>query len=130
MARLFGGKIIAVDVIPDADLAAEGDPSASISGWNYAWKRANPLAKSPGMPSILSILMRSVTSSTQGLRRARELSEMCVLYLRPAVSRWNLLDFRAAEPVAEEAHRATYDAIAAWWKKDRGVVLPPPGNPA
>jgi hypothetical protein len=128
MASLFGGKIIAVDVIPEVDLLAEGDMPSSMSGWSVAWRHLNPFAEAVAVPNILSIMMRSATTSSQGLRRAADLSRKCALYLRPAVSRWNILDFKAAEPIADEAYRATRDAIGAWWERERSVVMPGVGG--
>jgi hypothetical protein len=65
-----------------------------------------------------------VTTSTQGLRNANELGARCALYLRPPVSRWNLMDFRAAGSIAEAAERATRSAIETWWKTAKPSVMP------
>jgi predicted acylesterase/phospholipase RssA/CRP-like cAMP-binding protein len=122
MASLFSGSIIAVDVIPKVDLMAEGELPASLSGWRFAWQRLNPGAKPIGMPTILSVLMRSATCSSLGLR-TEEQARLCALYLRPAVSRWNMMDFANAEPIAQEGYQGTYDAIRGWWEAEGPKIL-------
>jgi len=117
MAAAFGGKTIAVDVIPEVDMLAEGDLPPALSGFHAAWRKVNPFAERVGMPNILSVLMRSATSSSRGLRRAEDMPEGSLL-LRPQVSRWNMIDFTAAEPIADEGYRGTVEAIRRWWSQD------------
>jgi predicted acylesterase/phospholipase RssA len=116
MSATFGGKIIAVDVIPEVELRDEGSAKAAISGWNAAWRRINPRHRDAS-PNIVTVLMRSVTTGSRGLRNSAEAS----LFLRPSVSRWNMIDFRSAEPIAEEGYRGTIDAIRTWWASQRGT---------
>jgi predicted acylesterase/phospholipase RssA len=126
-ARLWGGKIVAVDVVPDFELERQdstAEPPASVSGWKYLWRQVSPFGKKMPMPNILSIMFRTVTTSTQGLRNATELGAQCSLYLRPPVSRWNLMDFRAAGPIAAEGERATRADIETWWLDAKPSVMP------
>ncbi|MEZ4364428.1 MAG: cyclic nucleotide-binding domain-containing protein [Kofleriaceae bacterium] len=110
VASKFGGKVIAVDVIPEVELSADGATGATQSGWSAAWRRINPMHRH-AVPNIVTVLMRTVTTGSRGLRNSAD----CSLLLRPAVSRWNMIDFGAAEPIAEEGYRGTIDAIRAWW---------------
>jgi predicted acylesterase/phospholipase RssA/CRP-like cAMP-binding protein len=113
MRSLIGGSVVAVDVIPDIDLQASGDLPNHLSGWSYAWHKVNPLATKIGMPNILSILMRSMMVASKDVLRAEE--KTTSLYLRPPVNKWNMLDFKSAEPIAEQGYRGTVRAIEAWW---------------
>lgn len=122
MMSLFGERVIAVDVIPDVDVAMSGDRPASMSGWTAAWRVVNPFAKEVGVPSILSTLMRSAMMSSRGLRSVDPNLYPHLLYLKPPVSRWNLMDFTNAEPVANEGYRGTVEAIKGWWAREKPVT--------
>ena len=117
MRTLIGGSVIAVDVIPDIDLQSSGELPPHLSGWNYMWSKINPFAPKLGMPNILSILMRSVMVASKDVLRAEE--KLTTLYLRPPVDKWNMLDFKSAEPIAEQGYRGTYAKIKAWWETAR-----------
>jgi predicted acylesterase/phospholipase RssA/CRP-like cAMP-binding protein len=112
MASLIGGAIVAVDVIPEIDLGAAPKPA---TGWKTALRTLNPLA-GRATPNILSILMRSVTTANAGMR-VETATELASLYLRPELDRWNMLDFSAAEVVAEQGYRTTVHTIARWWEQ-------------
>jgi predicted acylesterase/phospholipase RssA len=113
--------VIAVDVIPDIDLQSNGDVPNHLSGWSYMWRKVNPFAPKLGMPNILSILMRSVMVASKDVLRAEE--RLTTLYLRPPVAKWNMLDFKSAEPLAEQGYRGTFDQIKAWWETARATHL-------
>jgi hypothetical protein len=124
MASLLRGTVIAVDVIPEVDLRAEGDLPMHLSGWEVAWRRLNPLAETIRMPNIASILLRSVTIASHGLRRGGQSAKLAALYLRPNVDHWNLLDFKSAGPIAEQGYRGTIEQIRAWRKSRRERMDP------
>jgi predicted acylesterase/phospholipase RssA len=113
MRSLIGGSVVAVDVIPDVDLQSSGELPNHLSGWAYAWRKVNPFTSKIGMPNILSILMRSMMVASKDVLRAEE--QITSLYLRPQVSKWNMLDFKSAEPIAEQGYRSTLKQIEAWW---------------
>ena len=122
--QIFGGHVIAIDVVPEFELTAQAGLPLHVSGFGYLLRLVNPFSRPLGMPNIASILMRTMTTSTQGLRRASELSRCCALYLRPHVSRWNMLDFGAADAIAMEGDRGTRPAIAAWWQQQQPRLVP------
>lgn len=119
MMGLFGAKVIAVDVIPDVDVPVKGEEPAAMSGWKAAWRMVNPLSKEVGVPSILSTLMRSAMMSTRGLRSVDPLLYPHLLYLKPTVTRWNLMDFSNAKPVADEGYSGTVKQIKEWWAREK-----------
>jgi predicted acylesterase/phospholipase RssA len=123
MQSLFQGAIVAVDVIPETDLTASGELPNYLSGWTVAWRYMNPFKPRLGMPNLLSILMRSVTTASYSLRRATEAASHTALYLRPPVQRWNMLDFKEARPIAEQGYRATFQQIRRWWTESGPAIL-------
>jgi predicted acylesterase/phospholipase RssA/CRP-like cAMP-binding protein len=123
MASLFGGAIIAVDVMPEVDLRANAEVSEPKVGWRAAGRRLNPLARSDGMPDILSILIRSATTASYSVQRAEESKKLAALYLRPTVSRWNVVDFKAAPGLADEGYRGTVEVIREWWRREGDALM-------
>jgi predicted acylesterase/phospholipase RssA len=126
MADLYGGRIVAVDVIPDVDLEAQGSFPAVTSGAKelYRLVRSGFSRKGGGrMPSVLSTLMRTATSSAQGLRAGAAAVRPSDLVLRPALTRWNMLDFSSAERIADEGYRQAVQPVKAWWEAHRDEVL-------
>jgi predicted acylesterase/phospholipase RssA/CRP-like cAMP-binding protein len=119
MMSLIGPRVIAIDVMPEFDVEVGGEKPASLSGWTAAWRALNPWGKEVGVPNLLSTLMRSAMMSARGLRSVDPATYPHLLYLRPPVSRWNLMDFSNAAPVAEEGYRATAKAIKDWWAREK-----------
>jgi hypothetical protein len=120
MANLYGGAIIAVDVIPKVDLQVAPDLPPMMSGWRVAWNKLNPFTANIGLPNIVSVLMRSVTTASRLHQSEGDASVS--LYLRPQVSRWNMLDFKAGAPIAEEGYRGSRDALRVWWNAERRAL--------
>ena len=63
MKKRCGGKVIAVDVTPEKDLAVSGPYPEAASGWNFLLNR-----KRLELPSILAIIMRTVMLSSAHYR--------------------------------------------------------------
>ena len=123
MVALLGGVVIAVDVIPEVDLRAEGDVPTYLSGWNLALRRLNPLAARVDSPNIASILLRSVTIASDGLRSADRSAKLTALYLRPRLDNWNPLDFKAAASIADQGYRGTVQPIRTWWAQHSDHIM-------
>lgn len=123
MDRLFPGTILAVDVMPEIDLVTGSDMPMHLSGWQAAWNLVNPRTRARGMPNILSILIRSATLASHSMLRAERAADLAELYLRPQVEQWNLLDFKAAESIAEQGYRSTLDTLRTWWEKREQALL-------
>jgi CRP-like cAMP-binding protein/predicted acylesterase/phospholipase RssA len=124
MMALVGERVVASDVIPEIDLNYGRERPPADSRWAAALGRLNPLARANGLPSIFNILMRSATTSSKGLRPVDLAACPRLLYLRPPVSRWNMMDFAAAEPLADEGYRGTREALGAWWARERPGARP------
>jgi len=50
------GTVIAIDVVPERGLTAEGDYGLSVSGWREALSRFNPWRRSVRSPNIANII--------------------------------------------------------------------------
>lgn len=120
---LYGGHIIAVDVIPPFDLQATGDFPPTLSGFTAIRRRIRDRGAMTQVPNIMSVLMRCATAGTMGLRSVEATGERCDLVLQPPVSRWNVIDFGAPLPIEEEGYRGTLASIDDWWRRNRALVL-------
>ena len=118
MAKLVGGRIVAVDVIPEVDLGVSADSSEGPPLW-----RRIPFTGSSHLPDIVSISIRSATAASGSMQRAEQSRALASLYLRPQVSRWNIMDFRAADSLADEGYRETFETIREWWLRKRDELL-------
>jgi len=127
MADLHGGHVVAVDVIPEVDLEAQASHPDATSGVKELFRRTKSAltgrGDAGGMPSVLSVMMRTATSSAQGIRVGRMAARPSDLVLRPALSRWNMLDFSAADRIADEGYRQAREPLATWWEAHRDDVL-------
>jgi hypothetical protein len=123
MAAQHRGIIVAVDVIPETDLVARGELPNHLSGWRVAWRYMNPFKEAIGMPNILSILLRSVTTASHSLSKGKQTLDRSALYLRPPVGRWNILDFDEAGPIADQGYRWSIGRLREWWARERAAIM-------
>ncbi|CAM2069390.1 Patatin-like phospholipase family protein [Sulfidibacter corallicola] len=99
MLGLGRGPIFAVDVSPTEDVSLQASNSEFPSPWPVFWRRINPFAKNPDLPSILTILLRSVSlSSVTGIDRVKN---QLTGYLRPPIDGISLLDWRVLDRAVE-----------------------------
>lgn len=104
MQQLHGGRVIAVDVTPEKDLAVSGPYPEAASGWRLLLER-----KSTNLPSILAIMMRTVMlSSAHHLRRV---SGSFDLYIHPPMERFGMFDWHSLDPIVESGYRAAREAL-------------------
>ncbi len=123
MWDLFGGAVVGVDVMPEVDLVARGDLPTSLSGWKFAWSLLNPLSQPIEMPSIFSVLIRSMTAASASQRRADASARLTRLYLRPPLDKWNILDFKSAEPIVEQGYEKTARETPSGWGREGNVIM-------
>ncbi|PRP93235.1 NTE family protein RssA [Enhygromyxa salina] len=123
MAELYPGAIVAVDVMPDVDLVAGDELPMSLSGWEVARRMITPRRSKVPMPNIISILMRSANAASHAAHRAQATAQRASLMLKPEVSHWNMLDFKAAPVIAEQGYQASHDQIRRWWEHNRDELL-------
>lgn len=102
MKTSCGGRVIAVNVTPDKDLAVSGPYPEAISGWRLLMNR-----KRLHLPGILAIMMRTtmLASTNQRDRSAADID----LLLSPAVEQFGMFDWHKLEAIA----RVGYDCARA-----------------
>ena len=119
MREISCGPVIVVNASGTRDLTA--DYQEFPSPWRLLWDRALPFRRRGKFPSILDILARTATVSSD--RRAAEVETDADLCLRPPVTRFGLMEFEALDEIVEVAYRYTKQRIAEvadeeWFRRD------------
>lgn len=85
----------------------------ALSGWSVLWRRLNPFAPSPRVPTLDSIMVQvAMLNDAQQVQSNRSLADF---YLRLQVGAYGLLEFRALEAIVEAGYnsaRAYLDGLA------------------
>lgn len=103
MRKLCQGAVAAVDVSEQVEFKSRLTESYSVSGWNLLWRRLNPLATKPDLPSIFNILYRSTTVGS--LRTIETTRTDADLYLNPPVGRFGIFDWRRIDEIIAAGYR-------------------------
>ncbi|MEZ4241584.1 MAG: patatin-like phospholipase family protein [Myxococcota bacterium] len=114
------GAVVGVDIIPDLPLGADRQTQLTASGLRELASRARGTA---GLPSILSVLMCTATSSAQGLRSGARAARPTDLVLQPVLTRWNMINFSSPGPIVHQGYVQSRPALEAWWRERRGHIL-------
>jgi len=112
-----GGRVIAVNVTPRVDLATSPNYGDSLSAWEFLWSRINPFGEPVRVPTIQSILGR-----TMGIRRMQEMNELTRsvdLYLPPPVDRFGAFDLKSFDRLVEIGYSFARPKIEAWLQAQR-----------
>jgi NTE family protein len=111
MKSLCGGPVIAVDVSPRRDLRGAAPEVKSgariVRGTSYA---AAPAAATGGLPTVYSIVMRTVMLNT--VISAESMKKHIDLYLRPPVEHIEMFDWMAIDEAAEAGYRYAVEQLA------------------
>jgi predicted acylesterase/phospholipase RssA/CRP-like cAMP-binding protein len=107
MKKLCGGKVIAVDVTPDKDLAVSGPYPEASSGWRFLLHRKRNV-----LPSILAILMRTVMLSSAHMRTA--VSRDIDLAIAPPIADFGMFEWHSLDDIAQVGYDTARPAIARW----------------
>ncbi|MFI5178341.1 MAG: cyclic nucleotide-binding and patatin-like phospholipase domain-containing protein [Vicinamibacterales bacterium] len=107
MKRLCGGKVIAVDVTPEKDLAVTGEYPEAASGWNFFFNR-----KRNELPSILAIIMRTVmlSSAHQRVAVGRDID----LAILPPIAQFGMFEWERLDEIIRAGYDTARPAIARW----------------
>ena len=129
MRQLCRSKtVIAVQVgAPGGGFGTFGD-DATLSGWQILWRRLNPLQEDPEVPSIVSLLLRSVEVKDSVARGEPRPDEQADLLIHPNTESVSLFDFSAYRLLGELGYRAAIEALdrrmgLGWrvWRRCRAV---------
>ena len=112
MRRLWGGRVISVDVSPTSDLRVEDKISSLPSAWSILWSRLNPFAKRLKAPNILEILTRASTlASIQNAALAKSEAD---LYLEPPVDDFKMFDMADLDRLVDIGYEYAVERLEDW----------------
>jgi predicted acylesterase/phospholipase RssA len=111
MRRLCQGAVCAIDVSEQLEFKSQLRESYSVSGWNFLWRRLNPLANKPDLPSIFNILYRATTVGS--LRTIEIVKAAADLYLNPPVSEFGIFDWRSIDKIIDAGYHYGLAALKA-----------------
>jgi NTE family protein/lysophospholipid hydrolase len=100
MRRRGVGRVIAVDLHRDVDVASPAPFDPDVSGWRMLRRR---FRKTDPVPNVLEITMRAKDISSLRAQRAALADRPPDLLLTPPLASTPLLDFPAAEPLIKTA---------------------------
>ena len=107
MKKRCGGKVIAVDVTPEKDLAVSEPYPEAASGWRFLLNR-----KRVEMPSILAIMMRTAMLSSAHHRE--RVSHDIDLLVAPQIARFGMFEWHRLDEIAQAGYDAARPALARW----------------
>ena len=90
---------IAVSVTPVSEPRTDFDFTPSLSGWRVLWSRLNPFETKIKVPSLSSILLRSLDVNSAS--KMRQLEQQADLLIRLPVKEFTLLDFERYREIIE-----------------------------
>jgi NTE family protein/lysophospholipid hydrolase len=112
MRNLSGGKVIAVDVSPQRDLAVDPSLRQLPSAWQILWSRINPLAARVNVPSILAIMMRTLMLSSA--HSANVEMKHVDLYLAPPIDAFGIFDWHHIERIVDAGYQYGRKELEEW----------------
>jgi predicted acylesterase/phospholipase RssA/CRP-like cAMP-binding protein len=104
-----GGKIIAVNAWPEADMTGDYCFGESVSGWSALAERLNPLTEKQGAPLMFEVLFRLLSLGGAGeLSAWRKATDV---YICPPVERFSPLAFTSWHALVNIGYRAGQEAL-------------------
>jgi NTE family protein len=107
-----GGQVIGVQARPPTTPFAHYEFHSGISGWRILWRRLNPWVPNLKVPSIASILLRSVEVKSAVRPADAPGADDPDILIWPDTSAFKLLDVSAYKALAETGYRAAREALA------------------
>ncbi len=112
-----GGPVIAVDVAPLVDVAADESFDVTLSGWRVLRNRLRRTRPRPRLPGIVELMNRVVVVPSLYLRR-RETADRPDLLIRPPVDRWGTLELRRVGPIEQAGYEGAIGPLRDWWANE------------
>ena len=106
------GTVIGIDASPSCCKVEEYDFGPSISGWQVLWRRLNPFAPPMRVPSVLSILVR--TLDVNGMYRTAAIRHLADLVVPLPLEEFGILEFESYERIVEIGYNTTREYLAEW----------------
>lgn len=112
MRQLSGGKVIAVDVSPQRDLAVDPSYRQMPSAWKVLGSRVNPFAQPVNVPNILAVMMRTLMLGS--IRNSRQVRETVDLYMLPPIDEFGLFDWRHIDKIIDTGYQYGRKKLEEW----------------
>jgi len=106
------GTVIGIDASPARCRLEEYDFGPSISGWQVLWRRLNPFAAPMQVPSVLSILTR--TLDVNGMYRTGAIRHLADLVVQLPLEEFGILEFESYERIVEIGYNTTRKHLEEW----------------
>lgn len=106
------GTVIGIDASPACCKLEEYDFGPSISGYQVLWKRLNPFAAPMQVPSVLSILAR--TLDVNGMYRTAAIRHLADLVVSLPLEEFGILEFESYERIVEIGYDTTRECLKKW----------------
>lgn len=106
------GTVIAADVAPSADFAANQQFDLHLSGWRVAGRKVNSFLRGQSPATIADILARLVRLG--GVAHVRQIRSSADLYLSPPLDRFTMRDFKRGEEMARVGYEYTRVKMQQW----------------
>lgn len=117
------GTIIAVDVSPTRGPSAPSAFGPAVSGWSAV---ADRVRGKRTLPTLASVLMRSVSVGSARVRDQYLAEGLADLYLELDLGGVGLLDFTDVRPIAQRGYEAAHPQLEEWASAQAGQ----PGTPS
>lgn len=111
-AKLDCGLLIGVNVSPHRQSETDYDFGESISGWDVLLSRVNPLADSRRVPSLASIMLRTMEVNSLYQRSTAE--HLADILIEPDVRDIGGLDFAAYQTLIDRGYEAGCRELTNW----------------
>jgi NTE family protein/lysophospholipid hydrolase len=112
LRRLWGGRVIAVDVSPTNELRIEREAARLPSSWSLLKSRLNPFAERIDFPGLFEILMRASTLGS--VERAGSAKAEADLYLQPPVEEFGMFEVTAIDRIVEIGYEHARRRLEDW----------------
>jgi predicted acylesterase/phospholipase RssA len=109
------GTVIGIDASPACCKLEEYDFGPSISGWQVLWRRLNPIATPMQVPTVLSILTR--TLDVNGMYRTGAIRHLADLVVQLPLEEFGILEFEAYERIVKIGYDTTRECLEDWGRQ-------------
>ena len=117
MRRLYGGKVIVVDVSAQKDLSIDTRLTKAPSPWRILWSRINPFASRIDVPNILAIMMRTMLIGS--LHNTKMVARDADLYVRPPIEKYGMFEWGALDKIVDAGYQFGMEKIREWQEAQR-----------
>ncbi len=112
MKKLCGGPVIVVNVSPEKELTVDASYREMPSPWAVLWSRVHPFKASIHIPTLSSLLMRTILVGSR--KKARDVEKEADYYLRPPLNRFRMDQYARIEEIAEVGYQYAKAQIGEW----------------